>query len=96
MRSDWPFDQSRKTAAITLRSIVFEGKPILFVSHDADDHGWQFMDGERVATKNAAVVTMEEIVGLDSSILEIADLPSGSCAWREDASSPWQRSTIKS
>jgi hypothetical protein len=37
----WPFDQPPNCAVLTLRSIVFGGAPILYVSHDADDHGWQ-------------------------------------------------------
>jgi hypothetical protein len=36
---DWPFDQPRDCAVFTLRSIVFDGEPILYVSHDADDDG---------------------------------------------------------
>lgn len=35
----WPFDQPPDCAVITLRSIVFEGEPILHVVHDEADHG---------------------------------------------------------
>jgi len=87
----WPFDQDRRCAVVTLRSIVFDGQPILLVFHDEEDHGWQFLDGQAFEMSNAAVVALEEIVKGDPSVLELADLPLGWKAWRESASSPWQR-----
>jgi hypothetical protein len=88
---DWPFDQPRNCAAVTLRSIVFGGGAILYVSHDADDHGWQFLDGQPIDMANAALVALSEIVRLDPGLLEVADLPPGWGAWRTSASAPWQR-----
>jgi hypothetical protein len=88
---DWPFDQPRDCAVFTLRSIVFDGQPILYVSHDADDHGWQFLDGESVDLSQAAVVGLGEIVGRDPGLLELADLPPGWIATRVARGSPWRR-----
>jgi hypothetical protein len=92
--SAWPFDQPRDCAVVTLRSIVFGGQPILRVTHDAEDHGWQFLNGRRVNTADAAVVAFEEIVALDKSLLQLADLPPGWCATRSSFSSPWERARI--
>jgi len=75
-----------------LRSIAFNGAPILLVVHDAEDHGWQFLGLDGADGEDAAVVALKEIVRLDSSVLEVANLPPGSSAWRESKSSPWQRS----
>lgn len=92
MASDvWPFDQPRNCAAITIRSIVFDGAPILHVTHDEDDHGWQFLGWEDADVSQGAVVRLEEIVKLDPSVLEVADLPPGWRAWRKSKSSPWTR-----
>jgi hypothetical protein len=90
MPDDWPSDQPRNSVAITLRSIVFEGAPILHVAHD-DDDGWQFLGLEDADTAQAAVVSLSEIVRLDPSVLEVADLPPGWHAWRRSRESPWQR-----
>jgi hypothetical protein len=76
---------------LTVRSIVFEGAPILLVSHDEDDHGWQFLDGEAPRTANAAVVALSEIVELDPSVVEVADLPPGWQAVRDTKRSGWVR-----
>jgi hypothetical protein len=87
----WPFDQPRDCASICLRSIVFGGEPILFVSHDLDDHGWQFLGLEDADEADACLIALEEAVELDRSVLELADLPPGWCAWRPGRTSPWQR-----
>lgn len=90
-QTDWPFDQPRNCAVITLRSIVFGGEPMLHVIHDLDDHGWQFLGLADADMNDAAVVALEEIVEMDSSILEIADLLPGWHAWRATPASAWQR-----
>lgn len=91
----WPFDQPRNAATITVWPILRRIEPITFVSHDASDHGWQFLNignDKAVNMADASVVGLEEIVDLDPSVLELADLPPGWCAWRSDAASPWNRS----
>jgi hypothetical protein len=93
---DWPFDQPRDCAVITLRSIVFEGAPILHVTHDEDDQGWQFLGLEDAGVVQAVVVGLNDIVKRDPSILEVADLPRGWHAWRRSTSSPWQRKPTRS
>lgn len=88
---DWPFDQAQNCATFTLRSIIFDGHPILHVSHDIDDHSWQFLDDKPVDMANAALVALSTIVKHDSSVLEIADLPPGWIAIRDSVRSPWRR-----
>jgi hypothetical protein len=89
----WPFEDRRNVAVITHRRIMDGSDWIAFVSHDADDGGWQFHTNEpgppNVA--DAVVIALSEIVQRDESILELADLPLGWRAWRESATSPWRR-----
>ncbi len=87
----WPFEQPRDSAAISLRSIVSGGAPILYVAHDQDDHGWQFLGLEDAPESDACLIALDEVVALDRSVLELADLPPGWCAWRPDRRSPWER-----
>jgi hypothetical protein len=89
--AQWPFDQPPNCATFTLRSIVFDRQPILLVVHDIEDHAWQFLDGKRVTTANAALVCLSEIVKLDPTVLELADLPPGWEATRKAAGKPWIR-----
>ena len=90
--SDWPFDQPPNCAVITLRSIVFDGATILHVTHDADDHGWQFLSGGSANVEDASVVSLKEIVALDPTVAEVADLPPGWQGRRRSRNDPWVRS----
>ena len=92
MKADWPFPQSQNTAVISQRSVVFDGAPILYVAHDKDDDGWQFLDGKsNPATDSAAIVSFAEIVAHDPSLIELADLPAGWVATRRSITRPWVR-----
>ena len=86
----WPFDQGPRVAAITVRSVL-DGDPILYVAHDEDDDGWQFLDGRTVVESEARIIGMAEALRRDPSLREIADLPPGWIAWRESPAHPWIR-----
>lgn len=87
----WPFDQPANCAVISLRSIVFNGEPILHVTHDMDDHGWQFLGHADANLDDAVVVAFSEIVQRDPTVLSLADMPPGWHAWRDSPESDWQR-----
>jgi hypothetical protein len=82
----WSFDQPPNAAAITLRRIIkpsiIPPSDVLFVSHDEDDHGWQFLDGGPVTPEDGAIVGMGTMLMHDASLVEIADLPPGWIATR--------------
>src|ERR1019366_4545177 len=90
-QTDWPFDQPRNCAVLTTSQVVNDGKGITHVYHDIDDHGWQFHFPGNRQTSDAMVVALEEIVKLDRSVLDLADLPPGWMAERADRNSPWSR-----
>jgi hypothetical protein len=72
-KDDWPFDQPRNSAALTRQQVPDGMEPILVVSHDLDDHGWQFIGSSDASLADARVVSLEEMVNLDPAILEVAD-----------------------
>lgn len=88
----WPFDDPENLAVITTRQVT-EGKaPILIVSHDEDDGGWQFLPGHGpLLEENARVVGLRRIWLLDPSVGELADLPLGWQASRHSPADPWRR-----
>ena len=88
---DWPFDQPPNCAVFSLRQIVFGGEPILRVSHDEDDHGWQFLSHGDAMIEDAVVVCLQEIVDMDPSVLEVADMLPGWRATRQRFGEPWVR-----
>jgi hypothetical protein len=52
---------------------------------------WQFHAGENIHEDESRIVALSEIVELDLSVLELADLPTGTFAIRKSANEPWQR-----
>jgi hypothetical protein len=62
---------------------------IAYVSHD--DGGWQFHSIESSRESDAVVIGLAEIVDLDASLAELADLPLAWRAWRVSKDSSWQR-----
>jgi hypothetical protein len=87
----WPFHEGKNRASFTTRPVLEEGHPILLVSHDADGD-WQFLCGTTNRTEDCKIVSLGAMYQRDSSIGEVADLPEGWRAERQDAQSPWRRS----
>ena len=89
--SEWPFDQPRNCATLTMRQILEGTEPILLVSHDEDDHGWQFIGTSDASVKDGRLVCLETIVRIDPTVLEVADLPPGWQAVRNSPGEKWVR-----
>ena len=85
----FPFKDKPNTASITCVHILDEKKPILYVSHDADDGCWQFLCGKEHNIEDSKMVALEEIYEIDKSIKEIANLEYGKIAYRKDKNSKW-------
>lgn len=87
----WPFADARNTAVFTTRRVFRERVPICLVTHDDDDGSWQFLCGTTSEREDPMVVALEEIVDLDPTIVELADLPMGWRAYRSGRNDPWKR-----
>ena len=91
---DWPFDDPPNTAAIATRDITTGKAPVLFVSHDADDGGFQFLPSWPVREEDGCVVGLGAMCKRDPTLLDLADLPEGWTATRERVGAPWQRQRL--
>ena len=87
----YPDGDDIKSPQPPFRQIVFEAAPILHVTHDSDNHGWQFLGLEDARVEDASVVCLSEILLRDPTIRDIADLPSGWHAWRRYVGAQWTR-----
>ena len=90
---EWPFDDPPDVAVFTTTHVVRDGKPILYVSHDAADGAWQFHSNDSFTDSDAMIVALAEIVGLDPSVIGLAQLPLGWCATRASRGSAWKLAT---
>ena len=78
----WPFDQPRSCAVLTVRQILDGSQPVLHVTHDTQ---------ETSKIEDAKIVAFEEMIALDASLLQLADLSPGWQAWRQSVGAPWIR-----
>jgi hypothetical protein len=73
-----------------MRQTLDGSEPILFV-HDEGDNCWQFIGTTDASVAESKVVCLEEIVRLDLRVLEVADLPPGWQAVRDEVGGEWTR-----
>ena len=91
MEDDWPFDDPPNAAGITTNRIIYDGRPILLVTHHEEDGAWTFMDGEPFEVEDGLVVGLAHMVRRDPTLRELSDLPLGWQAWRTAPGQPWRR-----
>lgn len=87
----WPFTDPKNVATITTKDVIDRTKQIKYVSHDEEDGMWQFHSGELVKEEDGRIVSLQEISIIDSTIMEIADLPLGWIAIRDNIKDNWKR-----
>jgi hypothetical protein len=90
----WLFDQPRDCAVLVTREVFERSEPILHVTHDSDDHGWQFVGFSDGTSENGRVIALHEVVELDPSVLQLADLPVGWRAVGDTIGHAWKREAI--
>lgn len=88
MKIDFPFSDTPDTACFTCCHVLNGNKPILYVSHDEDGY-WQFLCGGRHTQADAKIVSLAEILKIDSSMAALAELNYGEFAEAADAESDW-------
>lgn len=87
---EWPFEDSPQTAVFTTKSITNREKDVMIVFHDEEDGAWQFFDGGKVCKDNVMIISLKEMVDLDSSIKHLAGMKTGYFAVRESIESDWE------
>jgi len=68
LEKNWRFADPENAAVITLKQIVNEGGPILHVTHDSDDGGWQFLGWDDAKEEDVKIVALRTIVRLDPGV----------------------------
>ena len=71
----------KKMAVFTTKQVVGKFEPISIVIHDADGE-WQFLSGRNVTMEDMMIITLEQILAVDSSIEEILNIDQGKRAHR--------------
>jgi len=89
------FIDDLNTAVFTTKNILEKSIPILKVIHHQEDGAWEFRGNEiNLKDEDYRVISLEEIIKIDSSILDVADLALGMEAMRKDKNALWYFSGI--
>lgn len=84
------FSEDLNTAVITTKYVIENRSPILFIFH-FEDGFWQFSGiEENLSDEDYRLASLEEIITLDPSVLQVSDLQFEKKAYREDMKSDWK------
>lgn len=92
----WPFNDSPKVAVFAGKKIFEHNGWIQTVTHSEGDGTWQFHPQGGMAESEAQAVSLKTITQIDPSVLSLADLPPGWCAWRNTKEGEWNRDRMRS
>ena len=86
------FEDTLNTAVFTTKFVVKDKKEITYVTHDIEDGAWQFFSNDRFDNfeEVAMLVSLDEIIKMDKTVLEIADLTLGFIATRQSTKEKWE------
>src|SRR4030095_14566848 len=91
------FKDSLNTAVFTTKFVIVDKKDITLVRHEPGDGAWTFFSNDEYENYEAVakVIGLGQIIEIDSTILEIADLPQGYYASRKSRKDTWKVEKLK-
>lgn len=91
------FKEADNTAVFTTKFVIIEKKDITFVTHEVKDGAWQFFSDDHFDNfeQVAKIVGLGEIIKIDKTVLELADLPESFSAHRKFKGDKWTIQSIK-
>ncbi len=86
-----PFKEKEDVSVITCNHILEGKSDICYVSHDAEDGGWQFLCGVDSHDENdARVISLKEAFEIDNSVGQLSDMDEGYYATRKNKNEKWE------
>lgn len=91
------FNEADNTAVFTTTFVIRSKKDITYVTHEKEDRAWQFFSNDNFDNFEdvAMVVGLGEILKIDGTLLDLADLPEGFSAKRNFKGDKWVITEIK-
>jgi len=95
-KPDYEFSEPENTVCFTCDHVLSRQRPILRVTHDAEDGIWQFMCGHNDHDEsNAKLLSLKQITEIDNSLNALSEMPLGCGAERESINEEWQGFTLE-
>lgn len=84
------FTEPENTTCFTCTHVLDQKQPVLYVTHDEEDGGWQFLCGqEGHEAADARIASLKNIVALDETLNGLYEMPLGIGAIREAIGEKW-------
>jgi len=87
-KKKFPFSDAPNTACFTCCHVLEEKKSIRYVSRDEDGY-WQFLCGGTHRQEDARVVSLADILEIDDTMRDLAELDYGEYAEAEGPAEKW-------
>ena len=89
--STFRFTEPENTACFVCDHVLSKQRPILFVSHEADDGCWQFLCGQNDHIEsNIKIISLKQATEIDQTINDLFEMPLGIGAERVSINDKWQ------
>jgi hypothetical protein len=83
------FKESLQSAVFTSDYIISKKSSIVYIAHH-DDGTWEFWGNEIVTEREIRIVSLAQIIKIDPTVLEVADMPVEFNAIRESKNLNWK------
>lgn len=88
------FEDDPSTTVFTTRQVMIGNSPIVYVVHD-EDGDWQFFGPEEnIQDGDVMIISLQQVVRHDPTMLELADLPKGMAATKADGDATWEKGPV--
>lgn len=74
---------------LTSRYVIAKQSEIVYVAHH-EDGTWEFWGKEQIDESEIMVISLKEIIEIDSGVLDVAELPVEFNAVRDGINKPWR------
>lgn len=82
------FKESLDTVVLTSKYVISGTSPIVYIAHH-EDGTWEFWGKEIIDESEIAVVSLRNIIDIDPTVIEVADLPAEFNAVRKTENDKW-------
>jgi len=88
----YKFNDPKNTACFVCNHVFNKERPILYVTHEAEDGLWQFLcgDNDHSHDDDYKVIALEQVTAIDESVNDLYEMPYGVGALRDGKLSGWQ------
>ena len=81
-------DENRLKTVISSRFVVNEGSSITAVFYD-EDGDWQLFSDEPIEMEDTVIVSVQQILEIDNTLLNLPELEAGESAQKESRDAEW-------